>query len=133
SISAILSGVIDIHYGHVLIHFKGHAEMLKQWVTMALGLLDRTIVLYFSDDQFKAINDEGMTMYQRPFVRDNGVVDIGPPADWVTINVQRNKDYFEVYALVPGLLRKEMTDMKLDECKETTLYDVNIEEEMRRK
>lgn len=39
---------------------------------------------------------------------DNGVVDVGPPADWVTINVQRTKDCFEVYALVPGLLREEV-------------------------
>nr|GEZ00597.1 heparan-alpha-glucosaminide N-acetyltransferase-like [Tanacetum cinerariifolium] len=109
--------------------FQGHVEMLKQWVTMALGLLVRAIVLYFSDailinkqlysfshvcftarvagivflafyilevvkpDQFKAINDEGMTMYQRPFMRD----------------------------------------MELNECEETTLHDVNIKEEMRRK
>ncbi|KAL0409976.1 UNVERIFIED_CONTAM: Heparan-alpha-glucosaminide N-acetyltransferase [Sesamum latifolium] len=33
SISAIISGTIGIHYGHVLIHFKGHAERLKQWVS----------------------------------------------------------------------------------------------------
>ncbi|PWA45906.1 hypothetical protein CTI12_AA513490 [Artemisia annua] len=49
SISAILSGVIGIHYGHVLIHFKGHGERLKQWVSMALGLLVIAIVLHFSD------------------------------------------------------------------------------------
>ncbi|XP_010270579.1 PREDICTED: AT-rich interactive domain-containing protein 5-like isoform X2 [Nelumbo nucifera] len=36
------------------------------------------------------------------------VVDIGPPADWVKINVLRTKDCFEVYALVPGLLREEV-------------------------
>ncbi|XP_009612456.1 AT-rich interactive domain-containing protein 6 [Nicotiana tabacum] len=36
------------------------------------------------------------------------VVDIGPPADWVKINVQRTKDCYEVYALVPGLLREEV-------------------------
>ncbi|KAK4340536.1 hypothetical protein RND71_041998 [Anisodus tanguticus] len=42
------------------------------------------------------------------------VVDIGPPADWVKINVQKTnvklsvqKDCYEVYALVPGLLREE--------------------------
>ncbi|XWS42258.1 hypothetical protein CRYUN_Cryun17cG0152700 [Craigia yunnanensis] len=35
------------------------------------------------------------------------VVDIGPPAAWVKINVQKTKDCFEVYALVPGLLREE--------------------------
>lgn len=39
---------------------------------------------------------------------DSMVVDVGPPADWVKINVQRTKDCFEVYALVPGLLREEV-------------------------
>ncbi|KAI5319953.1 hypothetical protein L3X38_039661 [Prunus dulcis] len=39
---------------------------------------------------------------------DADVVDLGPPADWVKINVQRTKDCFEVYALVPGLLREEV-------------------------
>ncbi|XP_048430899.1 AT-rich interactive domain-containing protein 5 [Pyrus x bretschneideri] len=36
------------------------------------------------------------------------VVDLGPPADWVKINVLETKDCFEVYALVPGLLREEV-------------------------
>ncbi|XP_071712305.1 uncharacterized protein [Rutidosis leptorrhynchoides] len=49
SISAILSGVIGIHYGHVLIHFKGHAERLKQWVSMGFGLLIIGIILHFTD------------------------------------------------------------------------------------
>ncbi|KAM0010663.1 putative heparan-alpha-glucosaminide N-acetyltransferase [Helianthus debilis subsp. tardiflorus] len=49
SISAILTGVIGIHYGHVLIHFKGHAERLKQWVTMGVGLLIVAILLHFTD------------------------------------------------------------------------------------
>ncbi|KAG0454493.1 hypothetical protein HPP92_023487 [Vanilla planifolia] len=39
---------------------------------------------------------------------DSVVVDVGPPADWVKINVRRTKDCFEVYALVPGLLREEV-------------------------
>ncbi|XP_044488643.1 AT-rich interactive domain-containing protein 6-like [Mangifera indica] len=39
---------------------------------------------------------------------DTMVLDIGPPADWVKINVQRTSDCFEVYALVPGLLREEV-------------------------
>ncbi|KAJ7944014.1 AT-rich interactive domain protein [Quillaja saponaria] len=39
---------------------------------------------------------------------DTAVIDIGPPADWVKINVQKTKDCFEVYALVPGLLREEV-------------------------
>jgi len=36
------------------------------------------------------------------------VADVGQPADWVKINVKRTKDCYEVYALVPGLLREEV-------------------------
>lgn len=50
----------------------------------------------------KAANIEG----DRQLV--TAVVDIGPPADWVKINVRETKDCFEVYALVPGLLREEV-------------------------
>ncbi|GMH23995.1 hypothetical protein Nepgr_025838 [Nepenthes gracilis] len=39
---------------------------------------------------------------------DTTVIDIGPPAEWVKINVQITKDCYEVYALVPGLLREEV-------------------------
>ncbi|XP_038904745.1 AT-rich interactive domain-containing protein 6-like isoform X2 [Benincasa hispida] len=39
---------------------------------------------------------------------DVAVVDIGQPADWVKVNVQKTKDCYEVYALVPGLLREEV-------------------------
>ncbi|KAK4281519.1 hypothetical protein QN277_013000 [Acacia crassicarpa] len=49
SISAILSGTIGIHYGHVLIHFKRHSERLKQWVSMAILLLVVAIILHFTD------------------------------------------------------------------------------------
>ncbi|XP_030541108.1 heparan-alpha-glucosaminide N-acetyltransferase-like [Rhodamnia argentea] len=49
TISAILSGTIGIHYGHVLIHFKGHSERLKQWVSMGLCLLIIAIILHFTD------------------------------------------------------------------------------------
>ncbi|WVY95844.1 hypothetical protein V8G54_027995 [Vigna mungo] len=49
SISAILSGVIGIHYGHVLIHFKGHSERLKQWLTLGLVLFTIGLILHFTD------------------------------------------------------------------------------------
>ncbi|XP_049397278.1 AT-rich interactive domain-containing protein 6-like [Solanum stenotomum] len=39
---------------------------------------------------------------------DVQVVHVGPPADWVKINVREQNDSFEVYALVPGLLRDEV-------------------------
>lgn len=49
SISAIMSGTIGIHYGHVLIHFKGHGERLKQWISMGFGLLIISFILHFTD------------------------------------------------------------------------------------
>lgn len=36
-------------------------------------------------------------------------------------------------AILPPKPTSRLTDMELDECEETTLHDVNIEEEMRRK
>lgn len=35
--------------------------------------------------------------------------------------------------LLPPRPVSQLTDMELDECEETTLHDVNIEDEMRRK
>ncbi|VFQ70001.1 unnamed protein product [Cuscuta campestris] len=78
-------------------------------------------------DQSKAINDEGMPQYERPFMKGR-----------LYIN-------FEVEFPNPGVLSPEACraletilppdgppsdTLNLDECKETTLYDVNIEEEM---
>lgn len=39
---------------------------------------------------------------------DLEVIDEGPQADWVKINVHQTRDCFEIYALVPGLLREEV-------------------------
>lgn len=36
------------------------------------------------------------------------IMDEGLPADWVRVNVRRSADCFEVYALVPGLVREEV-------------------------
>ncbi|KAF2324825.1 hypothetical protein GH714_017333 [Hevea brasiliensis] len=47
------------------------------------------------------------------------IVDVGPSADWVKINVRESKDCFEVYALVPGLLREEAD--QIEKCMST--YD----------
>ncbi|MCL7027619.1 hypothetical protein MKW94_027615, partial [Papaver nudicaule] len=49
SILAIVSATIGVHYGHVIIHFKGHVERLKQWVSMALVLIVVAIILHFTD------------------------------------------------------------------------------------
>lgn len=36
-------------------------------------------------------------------------------------------------AVLPSRTSVQLSDMELDECEETTLHDVNFEEEMRRK
>ncbi|KAK8479140.1 hypothetical protein V6N12_018905 [Hibiscus sabdariffa] len=68
----------------------------------SLGLLKRKKPSYL-DSAVKASS----TKVSKAHV-ETAVVDIGPPADWVKINVQKTKDCFEVYALVPGLLREEV-------------------------
>ncbi|XP_051134405.1 dnaJ protein homolog ANJ1-like [Andrographis paniculata] len=80
-------------------------------------------------DSFKAINDEGMPMYQRPFMKGKL---------YIHFNVEFPESLLvdQVGALakvLPAKAGSQYTDMELDECEETTLHNVNIEEEMRRK
>ncbi|KAI8555679.1 hypothetical protein RHMOL_Rhmol05G0192300 [Rhododendron molle] len=49
SISAILSTIIGVHYGHVLIHMQSHASRLRHWVAMGLALLMLGITLHFTN------------------------------------------------------------------------------------
>ncbi|CAN4106924.1 unnamed protein product [Withania somnifera] len=80
-------------------------------------------------DQYKGINDEGMPMYQRSFMR--GKLYIHFTVDFPdTLTPESCKN---LEAVLPPRPKTQATDMELDECEETTLHDVNIEEEMRRK
>lgn len=80
-------------------------------------------------DSFKAINDEGMPMYQRPFMK--GKLYIHFTVDFPdSLSPEQVK---ALEAVLPPRPLSQMSDMELDECEETTLHDVNIEEEMRRK
>ncbi|KAF9675230.1 hypothetical protein SADUNF_Sadunf09G0010500 [Salix dunnii] len=79
-------------------------------------------------DSFKAINDEGMPMYRRPFMKGNLYIHF-------TVDFPDSLTPDQVKAIETILPRpsSQLTNMELDECEETTLHDVNIEEEMRRK
>ncbi|XP_020599776.1 dnaJ protein homolog [Phalaenopsis equestris] len=80
-------------------------------------------------DQFKAINDEGMPMYQRPFMR--GKLFIHFTVEFPdSLSAEQCK---AVESVLPLRMQSQLTDMELDECEETTLHDVNMEEEMMRK
>ncbi|KAG0465835.1 hypothetical protein HPP92_019999 [Vanilla planifolia] len=80
-------------------------------------------------DQFKAINDDGMPTYQRPFMR--GKLYIHFMANFLdSLSLEQCKTMEVV--LCPRN-RLQLTDMELDKCEGTTLQDMNIEEEMSRK
>ncbi|CAL9748518.1 unnamed protein product [Musa acuminata subsp. burmannicoides] len=48
SISAILSTIIGVHFGHVLVHMKSHLNRLKQWISIGISLLVFGIILHFT-------------------------------------------------------------------------------------
>ncbi|XP_057534995.1 dnaJ protein homolog ANJ1 [Amaranthus tricolor] len=80
-------------------------------------------------DQFKAIDDEGMPIHQRPFMKGKLYIHF-------TVEFPDSLNPDQVKALetiLPPKPSMTLTDMELDECEETTLHDVNIEEEMKRK
>ncbi|XVF30324.1 hypothetical protein REPUB_Repub16aG0047200 [Reevesia pubescens] len=77
----------------------------------------------------KAINDEGMPMYHRPFMRGKFYIHF-----IVDFPKSLTPDQCKALeAVLPPRTSVQLTNMKLDECEETTLHDVNIEEDMRRK
>lgn len=87
------------------------------------------LLVSLQTDQFKAINDEGMPMYQRPFMRGKLYIHFS-----VDFPESLSPDQCKMLETVlPPRTSVQLTDMELDECEETTLHDVNIEEEMRRK
>ncbi|RDY05132.1 Heparan-alpha-glucosaminide N-acetyltransferase, partial [Mucuna pruriens] len=48
SISAILSTIIGLHFGHVLIHLQDHPSRLKHWLLLGLALLTSGLILHFT-------------------------------------------------------------------------------------
>jgi DnaJ family protein A protein 2 len=81
--------------------------------------------------QHKAINDEGMPQHGRPFMKGR-------------LFVEFNVEFPEAGAFSPDQCRAlekilprkaggQLTDMEVDQCEETIMHDVNIEEEMRRR
>ncbi|ONM21432.1 dnaJ protein homolog [Zea mays] len=80
-------------------------------------------------DSFKAINDEGMPMYQRPFMKGKLYIHFSVEFP----DSLSPKQCKALEAVLPPKPVSQHTDMELDECEETMPYDVNIEEEMRRR
>ncbi|PIN07056.1 Molecular chaperone (DnaJ superfamily) [Handroanthus impetiginosus] len=80
-------------------------------------------------NSFKAINDEGMPMYGRPFMKGKLYIHFN-----VEFPDSLGLDQVEALEkILPPKPQSQLTEMEIDECEETTLHDVNMEEEMRRK
>ncbi|CAH2065509.1 unnamed protein product [Thlaspi arvense] len=80
-------------------------------------------------DSYKAISDEGMPIYQRPFMK--GKLYIHFTVEFPeSLSPDQTK---ALEAVLPKPSTTQLSDMEIDECEETTLHDVNIEDEMRRK
>ncbi|KAJ0961927.1 hypothetical protein J5N97_029755 [Dioscorea zingiberensis] len=82
-------------------------------------------------DQYKAINDEGMPHHQRPFMK--GRLYIHFNVEFPDSGILSPDQCRTLETILAPRTRNHLTAMELDECEETTLCDVNMEEEMRRK
>ncbi|KAB1225263.1 hypothetical protein CJ030_MR1G017647 [Morella rubra] len=85
----------------------------------------------FKPGQSKAINNEGMPHHQSPFIR--GRLYIHFNVDFPNSGIISSEQCRTLETILPPRSSKRLTGMELDNCEETTLHDVNIEDEMRRK
>ncbi|XP_065859220.1 chaperone protein dnaJ A6-like [Euphorbia lathyris] len=80
---------------------------------------------------YKAINDEGMPQHNRPFMKGKLYIHFKvefPESGVLSIDQCRAID-----TTLPKKSSKQLSDMELDECEETTLHDVNMAEEDKRR
>jgi DnaJ family protein A protein 2 len=102
---------------------------IKEVIMLSIYIVHWTDLCACGTDQYKAINDEGMPMYKRPFMK--GKLYIHFTVEFPdTLNPEQCK---ALETVLPPRTSVQLTDMEVDECEETTLHDVNIEDEMRRR
>ncbi|ONM56556.1 hypothetical protein ZEAMMB73_Zm00001d021217, partial [Zea mays] len=111
----------------VQLSFGDHSGILLDTFLSYLPIIFPDIHCF--PDSFKAINDEGMSMYQRPFMK--GKLYIHFSVEFPdSLSLEQCK---ALEAVLPPKPVSQYTDMELDECEDTMPYDVNIKEEMRRR
>ncbi|KAK1400747.1 Chaperone protein dnaJ 3 [Heracleum sosnowskyi] len=82
-------------------------------------------------DSYKAVNDEGMPQYQRPFIKGRLFIHFNvefPESGF--LSPEKCKSLETVLPVKPT---KRSSDIDMEDCEETTMHDVNMEEELRRK
>lgn len=82
-------------------------------------------------DHYKAINDEGMANFDKPFIKGRLYIhfDVVFPESGV-LSPETCRGIETVLPSRPG---KSSSEMELDECEEIIMHDVNIEEDLRHK
>ncbi|CAL9108594.1 unnamed protein product [Musa textilis] len=80
--------------------------------------------------QYKAIDDEGMPHHGRPFMKGRLYVQFN--VEFPDTGVFSPDQCRALEKILPPRPSNHISNMEPDECEETTMYDVNIEEEMRR-
>ncbi|MCO5574764.1 hypothetical protein L7F22_028555 [Adiantum nelumboides] len=81
--------------------------------------------------QFRATDDKGMPMYQRPFIK--GKLYIHFSVGFLESGSLSTDQCKALEAILPLKPLSEMTNMELGECDKTILQNVNVEKEMKRK
>ncbi|KAG6394743.1 hypothetical protein SASPL_145333 [Salvia splendens] len=105
-------------FQYILMHLDGRQFLIKSHPGDVL-----------KPDSYKAINDEGMPIYRRSFMKGKLYIHFN-----VEFPDSLSPDQVQGQAKVlPPKPQSQLTDMEVNECEETTLHDVNLEEEMRRK
>ncbi|KAJ3681844.1 hypothetical protein LUZ60_014417 [Juncus effusus] len=107
----------------------------------ALTHLDNRQLLIKSDPgqvikpgQHKAINDEGMPHHGRPFMKGRLYIQFHVEfPETGALSPEKCLSLKTILPPRPAGATAHMSDMELDDCEETILSDVNMEEEMRRK
>ncbi|KAG6774865.1 hypothetical protein POTOM_022243 [Populus tomentosa] len=89
-------------------HHLGHGEVSEPIVKVKSLNFSRREKPLKSFGFHKQKTDERPVNAETDKEVDTEIVDVGPPADWVKINVWESKDCYEIYALVLGLLREEV-------------------------
>ncbi|KAJ4727232.1 DnaJ-like protein [Melia azedarach] len=81
--------------------------------------------------QYKAINDEGMPHHQRPFIKGRLYIQFN--VEFPESGILSPDQCRKIETILPARPSKHLSEMELDDCEETTLHDVNMDEEIRRK
>ncbi|KAM6595801.1 hypothetical protein CsatA_006325 [Cannabis sativa] len=124
---------VDLFYDHTLIL----AEALCGFQFVLTHLDGRRLLIksnpgeVVKHDSYKVISEEGMPMYGKPFMKGNLYIHFNVEFP----NSMSSEQVKALETILPPkpLLSQQVSDMTIEECEETTLHDVNIEEEMRQK